>query len=345
MALGMTTIKRAFAVAFVAMLAITQVVAAQEMTPYEAPENIEDIDASIATDGSSTVGPLTAAVVESFVEVAPGINIVVDISGSGGGFARFCEGETVVSNASREIASDEIEICAENGYDYYQFNVAVDGLTVVVNSENDFADCMTVDQLNQLWAPDSTVATWNELDPEWPEEPITLYGPGPDSGTFDYFTEVINGEAGASRTDYQPSEDDNVLVQGVANDPFALAYFGYAYFLENQDTLQSVAIDSGDGCVEPNDDTVADGSYTPLTRPLFIYVRADALQEDEAVQEFIRYYIANSSDLASEVGYAARTTEQVGQTQADVEGAIDGSLAPTSQSGGESATPEATPAS
>ncbi|MDQ3443997.1 MAG: PstS family phosphate ABC transporter substrate-binding protein [Chloroflexota bacterium] len=345
MGFGTTTIKRAVAAAFVATLALTQFVAAQEVTPYEAPDNIEEIEGSIATDGSSTVGPLTAAVVESFAEVAPGIDIVVDISGSGGGFARFCEGETVVSNASRQIAEDEIAICAENGYDYYQFNVAMDGLTVVVNSENDFADCLTVDQLNQLWAPDSTITMWSELDPEWPEEPITLYGPGPDSGTFDYFTEVINGEAGASRTDYQPSEDDNVLVQGVANDPFALAYFGYAYYLENKGTLQAVAIDGGDGCVEPSDETVADGSYTPLTRPLFIYVRADALREEEAVQEFIRYYIANSSDLAVDVGYTARTAEQVAQTQSDVEGAIDGSLTPTSQSGGESATPEATPAS
>lgn len=345
MSFGTTTITRALVAAFVAMLALTQVAAAQEAMPYEAPDNITEIEAAIATDGSSTVGPLTAAVVESFVEVAPGIDIVVDISGSGGGFARFCEGETVVSNASREIAEDEIAICAENGYDYYQFNVAVDGLTVVVNAENDFADCLTVDQLNQLWAPDSTVATWSELDPEWPEEPITLYGPGPDSGTFDYFTGVINGEEGASRTDYQPSEDDNVIVQGVASDQYALGYFGYAYYLENEETLSAVAVDNGDGCVEPSDETVADGSYAPLTRPLFIYVRADALQSEEAVQEFIRYYIANSSDLASDVGYTARTDEQVGQTQADVEGAIDGSLAPTSQSGGESATPEATPAS
>lgn len=340
-----TLIKRAGVTAVVAFLAMTPVAVAQEVMPYEAPENIEEIEGSIATDGSSTVGPLTAAVVESFADVAPGIDIVVDISGSGGGFSRFCEGETVVSNASREIAEDEIATCAENGIDYYQFEVAVDGLTVAVNSENDFVDCLTVEQLNQLWAPDSTVTTWSELDPEWPEEPIGLYGPGPDSGTFDYFTEVINGEAGASRTDYQPSEDDNVLVQGVANDPFALGYFGYAYYVENQDSLRAVAVDNGDGCVEPSDETVADGSYVPLTRPLFIYVRADAIQEDEAVQEFIRYYIANSSDLAAEVGYTARTGEQVAQTQADVEGAIDGSLAPTSQSGGESATPEATPAS
>lgn len=341
MRFGMTMIKRAGAAAIVAMFVLTQMAAAQEATPYVAPDNIEELSGSISTDGSSTVGPLTAAVAEEFLPVAPGVEVTVDISGTGGGFERFCSGDTDISNASRPIAPEEIERCVENGYDFYEFRIALDGLTVVVNDENDFVDCLTTEQLNQLWAPDSDVTTWSDLNPEWPDEEISLYGPGADSGTFDFFTEVINGESGASRTDYQPSEDDNVIVQGVVNDQYALGYFGLAYFLENQDALKAVEIDSGEGCVEPSFETVASGTYEPLSRPLFLYVRADALERPE-VQEFMRFYLANSADLADDVGYVGLPAEAVVEQQEKLEGAIDGSVAPDSQGG--SATPEATPA-
>ena len=331
-------IKRAGAAALVSMFALTQMVAAQDVSEYEEPDNIDEISGSISTDGSSTVGPMTAAVAEEFRGVAPNIDVTVDISGTGGGFERFCAGETDMSNASRAIADDEVALCAENGVDFYEFQMAIDALTVVVNGENDFVTCLTTEQLNQLWAPDSEVTTWNQLNPEWPEETINLYGPGADSGTFDYFTDVINGEEGASRTDYQPSEDDNVIVQGVANDQYALGYFGLAYFLENEGALKAVEIDSGDGCVAPSAETASVGEYAPLSRPLFIYVRADSLERPE-MQEFLRFYLANAQELAPEVGYVAMSDELTAEQQAKVEGAIDGSIAPDSQGG--TATPAA----
>lgn len=338
---GTGMIKRASAAALVGAFALTQMVAAQEVTEYQPPENIGEISGAIATDGSSTVGPMTAAVAEEFRSVAENVDVTVDISGTGGGFERFCAGETDMSNASRAIAEDEVALCAENGVDFYEFQMAIDALTVVVNAENDFVTCLTTDQLNQLWAPDSEVTTWNQLNPEWPEENISLYGPGADSGTFDYFTDVINGEEGASRTDYQPSEDDNVIVQGVANDQYALGYFGLAYFLENQETLKAVEIDSGNGCVAPSAETASSGEYSPLARPLFIYVRADSLERPE-MQEFLRFYLANAQELAPDVGYVAMSDELTAEQQAKLEGALDGSVAPDSQGG--SASPEASPA-
>lgn len=339
--MGFNMFKRAGVFALLAVFAMTQVVAAQDVTEYEAPDNIEDLAGSISTDGSSTVGPMTAAVAEEFLAIAPNVDIVIDISGTGGGFERFCQGETDMSNASRAIAEDEVETCHENGVEFYEFQMAIDALTVVVNAENEFVDCLTVEQLNQLWAPDSEITTWNQLNPEWPEEQISLYGPGADSGTFDYFTDVIVGEEGASRTDYQPSEDDNVIVQGVANDPYALGYFGLAYYLENQDSLKAVEIDSGDGCVAPSAETASDGSYAPLARPLYIYVRAESL-ELEAVQEFVQFYLANAQELADDVGYVAMSDALTAEQQQHLEGALDGSIAPYGQ--GADATPEATPA-
>jgi phosphate transport system substrate-binding protein len=331
-------IKRAGTAALVSAFALTQVVAAQDVTEYTPPDNIDEISGSISTDGSSTVGPMTAAVAEEFRGVTENVDVTVDISGTGGGFERFCAGETDMSNASRAIAEDEVALCGENGVDFYEFQMAIDALTVVVNAENDFVTCLTTEQLNQLWAPDSEVTTWNQLNPEWPEETINLYGPGADSGTFDYFTDVINGEEGASRTDYQPSEDDNVIVQGVANDQYALGYFGLAYYLENQDALKAVEIDGGNGCVAPSPETASSGEYAPLSRPLFIYVRADSLERPE-VQEFVRFYLASSQALAGDVGYVAMSDELTAEQQAKVKGAIDGSVAPDSQGG--PATPAA----
>ncbi len=342
MAFGTGVIKRASVGALLGTLALAQVVSAQGVTEYQPPDNIQDMDGAIATDGSSTVGPMTAAVAEEFRGVAPNVDVTVDISGTGGGFKRFCEGDTDISNASRPIKDEEAATCAENGVEYYQFQVAIDAITVVVSSENDFITCLTVDQLNQLWAPDSEITSWSQLDPSFPDEPVALYGPGADSGTFDYFTEEINGEAQASRTDYQPSEDDNVIVQGVANDPNALGYFGLAYYIENEGTLKAVEVDNGDGCVAPSAETASDGTYSPLSRPLFIYVSADAMQRPE-VQEFIRFYVANEEALASDVGYVPVTDDVVAEDQQKLEGVIDGSIAPDSE-GGADASPEATPA-
>lgn len=324
--------RRGVVAAAVGSLLLSQVAAGQDATPapYEAPDNIGEISGSFEADGSSTVGPLTEAVIEEFAGVAPEITITNGISGSGGGFSRFATGETAISNASREIAEDEIALAEENGVDYYRFSVAYDGITVVVNPENDFVDSLTVEQLAQLWGAEGGATNWSDLDPEWPEEPIELYGPGPDSGTFDYFNEVILDEA-EPRTDYIPSEDDNVLVQGVAGSPNALGYFGFAYYVENQDTLRAVPIDNGEGAIEPSIETIGDGSYAPLSRPLFIYVNAELLQTDPALQEFVRFYLSTSDELAEDVGYIALPGETEVEQQTKLEGAISGEVAPDSE--------------
>ncbi|HEV2128387.1 MAG TPA: PstS family phosphate ABC transporter substrate-binding protein [Thermomicrobiales bacterium] len=322
--------RRAVAVAVAGMFTLAQLVSAQQATEYAVPENIDDISGAVATDGSSTVGPMTAAVAEEFRDVAENIDVTVDVSGTGGGFKRFCQGDIDISNASREIKPEEVELCAENDVEFYEFEIALDALTVVVSSENHFVDCLTVEQLNQLWAPDSRITHWNQLDESFPDEPIYLYGPGADSGTFDYFTEVINGEGGASRTDFQPSEDDNVIVQGVHYDPYALGYLGLAYYLENATVLHAVAVDSGDGCVVPSAEAASSGDYAPLARPLYTYVRADSL-ERQAVQEFLRFYLANAEELADDVGYVPMSDEQIAEQWQKLEGAIEGSAAPDSE--------------
>lgn len=330
--------RRGVVAAAVGGLLLSQVATAQDATPipYEPAEGIEEISGTIQADGSSTVGPLTNAVLEEFNAIAPNIEVTNGISGTGGGFERFTAGETDISNASRPIDEEEIALAEENGIEYYEFLVALDGLSVIVNPENDFVDCLTVDQLTQLWAPDSTVTMWSELNPEWPEEPIELYGAGTDSGTFDFFTEEINGEAGASRTDYQATEDDNVTVQGVAGNPYALGYLGYSYVQENPDAVRAVAIDGGEGCVEPSPETVLDGSYAPLSRPLYIYVNAESLARPE-VQEFLRFYLASATEIAELVGFIQIPTDLQVEQQAKLEAGIDGSGVPDSEA-------EATPA-
>lgn len=320
-----------------APLARFGIVAAQ--TEYQAPDDIEEMSGSIEADGSSTVAPFTEAVIEEFAAVAPGIAVTNGVSGTGGGFKRFVEGDTALSNASRPIADDEVEIAASTGVNWYEFEVCYDGLSIVVNPANDWVESMTVEQLRDLWIEGSTIMNWSDLNPEWPEERIELYGPGSDSGTFDYFNEAILGDDMAPRTDYQPSEDDNVLVQGVAGSPNALGYFGYAYYLENSDSLRVVPIDGGNGPVEPNHDTIADGSYAPLSRPLFEYVNAEMLQSDPALQEFMRFMLANSGPLAEDVGYIALPGDVVQEQQDKLEGAISGEIAP------DSSAMEATPAS
>lgn len=299
-------------------------------TEYTAPDNIGEIEGTIEADGSSTVGPLTEAVIEEFAAVAPGITVTNGVSGSGGGFKRFTEGEIQIANASRPIAEDEAEVAAANGIGYYTFNVAYDGITVVVSAENDFVDSLTVEQLAQLWSADGGIVNWSDLNPEWPEEAIELYGPGADSGTFDYFNEEILGDDVAVRTDYIPSEDDNVLVQGVMGSPYALGYFGFSYYEENIDSLKALQIDGGSGPVEPSMETIGDGTYTPLSRTLFIYVAAEPLQTDPALQEFVRFYLANGQWLAGDVGYVSLADDDVAAQQEKLEGVISGDVAPDS---------------
>ncbi len=324
-----------------AVLAVTAVpalrIAAQ--TEYTAPDNIGELSGSIEADGSSTVAPLTEAVIEEFAAVAPGISVTNGVSGSGGGFERFANGEIAVSNASREISESEIALAAENGVSWSRFDVAYDGITVVVSTENDFIESLTVEQLAQLWSADGGIVNWSDLNPDWPAEPVELYGPGADSGTFDYFNEVILGDDVSPRTDYIPSEDDNVLVQGVLGSPYALGYFGFAYYEANADALKAVAIDSGNGSVAPSTETIADGSYAPLSRTLFIYANTGMLTTDPAVQEFLRFYLAESGFLAVDVGYIALPGDAAQAQQDKLEATISGELAPDSDM-----TAEATPA-
>jgi phosphate transport system substrate-binding protein len=332
-------------VALGATLAVSSISAlAQDATPapYTPGTDLGSLSGSISADGSSTVGPITQAVAEEFSKEASGVQIKVDISGTGGGFKRFCNGETDVQDASRPIKDpDEIKACADKGVSYYEFEVAYDGVTVVVNAANDFVDCMTVDQLKQLWQKDSTVKTWKDLNPDWPDQEISLYGPGTDSGTFDYFTEVINGEQSVSREDYTPSEDDNVLVEGVAGDENALGYFGFAYYENNTDKLKAVQVDNGSGCIAPSKDSIRDGSYAPLSRPLFVYVNATSLAKPE-VQEFLRFYIANAPALVDDVGFVDAPADVYVQGQKKVEDAISGAIQPDGPGAG-AASPEATP--
>lgn len=257
---------------------------------------------SIRIDGSSTVYPLTAIAAEDFQVANPGIQVTVGNSGTGGGFEKFCRGETDANNASRPIKDSEAQSCADNGVEYGQLVVAIDALTVVVNKDNDFVNCLTTDQLATIWGADSTVSNWNEVDPSFPDEPLALFGPGTDSGTFDYFTGEINGEEGSSRTDFTPSEDDNVVVQGVAGSKGGLGYFGYTYFEENADKLKAVEIDSGSGCVAPSAETARDGSYTPLSRPLYVYPSVQALA-DPTVADFFQYYVDNDAEIAKAALY------------------------------------------
>jgi len=266
-----------------------------------------DLSGTVAVDGSSTVFPISEAMAEEFQSANPGVQVTVGTSGTGGGFEKFCAGETQVSNASRVIEADEIAACEAAGIEFVELPIAQDAVSVVVNQGNNWAECLTVEELNRIWEPGAQgqVSNWNQVRPDFPDAPIALFGPGTDSGTFDYFTDVVTGEEGASRGDYTASEDDNVLVQGVAGDTNALGYFGYAYYIENQDQLKAVQIDNGDGnCVAPSPETVLDGTYQPLSRPLFIYVSKQALDERPEVRAFVDFYLnADNQQFVEETGY------------------------------------------
>ena len=264
---------------------------------------------AIAIDGSSTVYPISEAVAEEFQNANPGVKVTAAFSGTGGGFKKLCAGETDMNDASRPIktedkpgAKSEATLCKEAGIEYVELEVALDGLSVLVNPQNSWVDCLTTAELKKIWDTGSTVATWADVRAGWPADPIDLFGPGADSGTFDYFTEVINGKAKQSRSDYTQSEDDNALVIGIAGDRNALGYFGFAYFEENQDKLRLVPVDSGTGCVAPSNETIADGIYQPLSRPLFIYPSTRALERPEFAA-FVQYYLENVNGFVDEVGY------------------------------------------
>jgi len=268
---------------------------------------------TIAVDGSSTVYPISEAVAEEFaLQTGGDVRVTVGVSGTGGGFKRFCAGETDISNASRPIRDSEAADCAANGVEYTELTIAIDGLTVAVNNANDFVQCLTVDELRRIWEPGSTIDNWSQVRAGFPNQPLALYGPGTNSGTFDYFTEEVIGEQGASRGDYTASEDDNVLVQGVEGDPNALGYFGYAYYIENAQRMRAVAIDSGSGCVLPTEETVAGGTYTPLSRPLMIYVN-NAKARQPHVAAFIRFYLENAAELVPQVGYVGLDADRYAQ--------------------------------
>lgn len=263
---------------------------------------------SINIDGSSTVFPITEAVAEEFRSEAPGVRVTVGVSGTGGGFQKFIRGEIAINNASREIKPTEEKAAEEQGVEYVRLSVAYDGLAVVVHPENDWVDYVTVEELETIWEPEAQgeITRWNQIRPEWPDEELHLFGPGVASGTYDYFTEAIAGESGASRGDFTASEDDNVLVQGIATDRYALGFFGLAYYEENQERLKLVGVDNGDGGgpVKPTTETVANGTYAPLSRPLFIYVSKEAAQR-EPVQKFVNFYLDAAPKLAKSVGYVA----------------------------------------
>jgi len=272
---------------------------------------LRGLSGQIIIDGSSTVFPVTAAAAEEFNKLAPNVRIPVGVSGTGGGFQKFCNGETAIQDASRPISKTEVEACKGKGIEYIELPVAYDGLAVIVSPRNTFVDCLTVAELKKIWEPaaQGQIKTWNQIRPSFPNQPLNLYGAGTDSGTFDYFTQAINGKEKDSRGDYTASEDDNVLVQGVSNDPNALGYFGFAYYVENQSKLKVLGVDDGKGkgCVKPSIETVNNASYQPLSRPIFIYVKKSEAARPE-VKAFVEFYLSTAYTpiiQTTQVGYIA----------------------------------------
>ncbi len=293
------------------VLAITAACGAQgtEGNKEQAGGDTKQLQGEIKIDGSSTVFPIMEAVVEEYGMTQPGVKVSVSSSGTGGGFKAFIAGETELSNASRPIKDEEKAGLEEKGIDYTEVKLAFDGLSVVVNKDNDWVESLTIEDLKKIWVEDGTVKKWSDINPDWPAEEIKLYSPGTDSGTFDYFDEVVLEE--------QPivekatlSEDDNTLVQGVQGDKNAIGYFGYAYYAENKDTLKIVPIDGGNGPVEPNNETIESGEYSPLSRPLFTYVKNSAIKDQEEVYDFVKFLLENAATLSEDVGYVQLPEEE-----------------------------------
>ncbi len=295
-----------------------------------APASTSQLAGDVLVDGSSTVFPISAAAAEEFSLMNPGVRVSVGVSGTGGGFKKFCAGETDISNASRPIKASEIEKCAASGVEFIELAIAYDGLSVIVSPENDFVQCMTIDELKTIWSPEAqgTVTSWQQVRPDFPANDLVLLGAGTDSGTFEYFTETVMGEAGLSRGDYLATEDDNVTITGVGGDKYALGYLGYAYVIENQDKIVPLAIDGGNGCVEPSFETIADGSYAPFSRPLFVYVNAEAAKRAE-VREFVHFYLSPEFTpliQTPEVGYVSLSDELYGAMKQRFDAGVTGTL-------------------
>lgn len=296
--------KRLAALTLVATVAFAACSSAATPSPSGA-----QLSGTVTIDGSSTVYPITEIVAEEFQNANPGVRVPVAFSGTGGGFKKFCVGETDLNDASRPIKADnEAEglACTANGIDWVELQVAIDGLSVVVNPANDWASCLTVEELSKIYGPDSPEnLLWSDVRAGFPAEEVVRFMPGADSGTFDYFTEEVNGETDASTRFATQSEDDNVLVTGVAGDKNAIGFFGYAYFVENRDKIKAIGIDGGSGCVEPTESTINDGSYSPLSRPLFIYPAVNLAKERPELKAFVDFYLDNASELSAQVGYVA----------------------------------------
>lgn len=287
-----------------------------------------NLSGTIKIDGSSTVLPVSEAMAEEFQKVNSGVRVTVGESGTGGGFKKFCAGETDISNASRPIKSEEVELCQKAGIEYIELPVFYDGISVVVNPQNNFAECLKVDELKKMWEPTAQgkVTQWNQVRSDLPAEKLSLYGPGTDSGTYDFFTDQVTGEEGKSRGDYTASEDDNTLVQGVSGDQGGLGYFGYAYYANNKNKLKLVAIDAGQGCVQPSEETINNGTYQPLSRPVFIYVKKDAATRPE-IKAFVDFSLApDNQELVSEVGYVPLPNDLLSQIQSRFQNGTVGSL-------------------
>lgn len=288
----------------------------------ESGTDAEDLSGTIEIDGSSTVAPLTDAIAEEYNAVQPGVTVNLGVSGTGGGFERFCgEGSTQISNASRPIEEDEVALCEENGIEFTEVRVGTDALTMVTNPATDFLTCLTTDELVTLWGPDAPT-TWDQVNPEFPAEPITIFAPGADSGTYDFFNETIlePQDIEAPRQDYNASEDDNIIAQGVQGTPASWGYFGFAYFVNNPDGVKALEYDAGDGCVAPSVETAQDDSYG-LTRPLFIYVRNDALQTPE-VADFVTFYLETVGEVIEDVGYVPAPQDVLDEATATVQAEI-----------------------
>jgi len=313
-----TSIRRAIVPGIAAlMLALTACGGGQTS---DTGTDTEGVSGSVAVDGSSTVFPLSDAAAELLSGENPDIDVTVGEAGTGGGFEVFCQDQTDISDASRPIEEDEMATCEEAGVEYTELQVATDALTLVVHPDL-AVDCLTIEQVIQLWEPKSDITNWSDLDPNFPDQEISLFGPGTDSGTYDYMAaDVIGAESETTRDDYEASEDDNVLVQGVAGTEGATGYFGYTYYEENQDSLKALSVDSGNGCVEPSAETAADGTYTPLSRPLFIYVNNAKYTDNEATAAYVDFYIDNLAELAEATQFIPLNDEQYSETQSVLEG-------------------------
>lgn len=326
-------IKRSVSVA--SLLSITLLAAcggggdpAATNTGTEGETPTSNVTGSVLIDGSSTVFPISEAMAEEFMAANPGVQVTVGLSGTGGGFKKFCADETDITGASRPIKPEEVELCEKNGIEYVEMPVAFDGLTVVVHPDNDFVTCLTVEELKKMWEPaaQGKITNWNQVREGFPDKPLGLYGAGTDSGTYDYFTTAIVGNEGESRGDYTASEDDNMIVQGVAGDTNSIGFFGYAYYVENQEKLKAIEIDNGAGCVLPSPETISDGSYQPLSRPEFVYVKASTLNRPEVVAVADFFIAPENAYLVSEVGYVPLPTNIEDATKARLDAGKTGSV-------------------